>query len=421
MPTPDASDRYTVISADTHAGAWTREYRPYVDPAFRADFDDYLVELETITRETNARIRRTLEHWGGDEDGTAGDAFFAVLEAGIHDASARVKALEQDGCVGSVLFPGAHHAALPPFGVNGYAQTGKYSRAQRQAGARAYNRWLADYCSEYPDQLAGVVIVADFYEVDDVVAEIEWGAEHGLRGGLLLPSTNIDLPDVHDAYYDPIWAALAATGLPINIHGGEAVDVRTYGDTPAAYGLSRIEADFFNKRPLWLLMLTGAFDRHPGLKLVLSEQSSGWIPGELAKLERGFFEMPHLEDVRNMLKRTPREYWAENCAVGATFMAPSEARKRHEIGLDTIMWGTDFPHPEGTYPHTTENMRRSFHDVPEDDLRAIFARNAARVYGFDLERLAPIAARVGPSVEEIAQPLVDEPPGFRRWAIGPHA
>ena len=92
---------------------------------------------------------------------------------------------------------------------------------------------------------------------------------------------------------------------------------------------------------------------------------------------------------------------------------------RHEIGLDTIMWGSDYPHPEGTYPFTTECLRHTFHDVPADEVQAILGGNAARVYGFDMAKLQPVADRVGPLASDVAQPLTaaEVPQGFREVQI----
>ncbi len=69
---------------------------------------------------------------------------------------------------------------------------------------------------------------------------------------------------------------------------------------------------------------------------------------------------------------------------------------RHEIGLGNIMWGSDYPHPEGSWPLTREQMVESFHGVPEGDLAAMLGGNAARVYGFDTEKLSPLVAQIGP-------------------------
>jgi predicted TIM-barrel fold metal-dependent hydrolase len=104
-------------------------------------------------------------------------------------------------------------------------------------------------------------------------------------------------------------------------------------------------------------------------------------------------------------KKKASEYWATNCYLGASFPGPEDAALFESIGLDTVMWGSDYPHNEGTYPKTRESLRAAFSGWDEKNLRRIFSENIAKVYGFDLEALAPIAAEVGPTVEEIATPV----------------
>ena len=82
-----------------------------------------------------------------------------------------------------------------------------------------------------------------------------------------------------------------------------------------------------------------------------------------------------------------------------------DAAARYEIGLDQFMWGSDYPHDEGTAPYTREHLRQLFHDTDPAELQQLLAGNAARVYGFDLDQLAPLAAQAGPTVAEIATPL----------------
>jgi len=120
-----------------------------------------------------------------------------------------------------------------------------------------------------------------------------------------------------------------------------------------------------------------------------------------------------------MLPRLPSEYFARNCWVGASFPGPAEVAVLPTIGLDRFMWGSDYPHKEGTYPYTRESLRRSFYDMPEADLRKVFAGNLATVYDFDLEQLAPLAADSGPTPAEISVPLDQIPadsvsPAFTR-------
>jgi amidohydrolase family protein len=88
---------------------------------------------------------------------------------------------------------------------------------------------------------------------------------------------------------------------------------------------------------------------------------------------------------------------------------PEDAAARSSLGPDRFMWGSDYPHDEGTFPYTREHLRQIFHGTPADEMRRILAGNVAELYGFDLDRLAPYAEQYGPTVAELAQPLVELP------------
>jgi hypothetical protein len=91
--------------------------------------------------------------------------------------------------------------------------------------------------------------------------------------------------------------------------------------------------------------------------------------------------------------------------MGVSMPGPDDVAARHAIGLDRFMWGSDYPHDEGTYPYTREHLRQLFHDVDETELQQLLGGNAAALYDFDLDALAPLADRIGPTVDEIAVPL----------------
>ena len=118
-----------------------------------------------------------------------------------------------------------------------------------------------------------------------------------------------------------------------------------------------------------------------------------------------------------MLPLTPSEYFRRNCWVGVSFPSPNEAAARQDIGLDRFMWGSDYPHDESTYPHTREGLRRAFAGTSKDEMQRILGGNAADVYGFDLNRLLPLAERVGPTFEELSQPFEGVPDGNRSPAF----
>ena len=128
-------------------------------------------------------------------------------------------------------------------------------------------------------------------------------------------------------------------------------------------------------------------------------------------------EINYSED--QVLPMRPSEYFARNCYVGVSFPSPAEAKAMRTLGLDRVMWGSDYPHHESTYPYTTQGLRHAFSDWDPDDVRQVTSRTVAGVYDFDLDALAPIAARVGPLVDDVARPLDAVPsdsgsPAFRQ-------
>ena len=103
----------------------------------------------------------------------------------------------------------------------------------------------------------------------------------------------------------------------------------------------------------------------------------------------------------------PSEYFDRNCAIGASNTRRRELARRYEIGVGNLMWGNDFPHPEGTWPHTREFLRDAFCDIPVDETAAMLGGNAAEMYGFDEAALRPLADKVGPTPAELGQDGAD--------------
>ena len=393
----DGADRYTVISADCHAGADLLDYEPYLEKSYHDDFDawaaTYVNPYEDLLADTADR------NWNSDR---------------------RIAELEADGIVAEVVFPNT----IPPFFPSASLMApapSKEEYEQRWAGLRAHNRWLADFCAAAPGRRAGVAQIL-LNDVDEAVREIRRVASAGLTGGILLPGTppGSGLPELYSQTYDPIWAVCDELGVPVNHHGGSASP--PLGEEPAARAVFMVETTWFSHRALWHLIFGGAFRRHPDLKLVLTEQGSGWIPGVLDMLDyyharlvaaatrAATAESKFGAGLAASMGSGPSEVWRDNCFVGASFMRPHEVPLRHRIGLDKIMWGSDYPHDEGTAPYSREGLRIAYAGLSRHEVAAMTGGNAARVYGFDLGLLDPIAARVGPTVREIAEPLTDIPP-----------
>jgi predicted TIM-barrel fold metal-dependent hydrolase len=396
-------DRYTVISSDCHAGADLLDYRDHLESRYHEQFDEWAAafvnpyaDLAGDDADRNWHLRRRL-----DEQ-------------------------ESEGIVGEVVFPNTIPPFFPSVSLAAPAPTADDLEV-RWAGIRAHNRWLADFCGGSGGRLAGVGQIL-LNDVDAAVTEIHWIAEAGLRGGILLPGVPEEsgLAPLYAEVYEPIWAVCAETGLPVNHHGGGGSPLPPLHHD-AAGAVWVFETHWWAHRALWHLMFSGVLDRHPGLILVLTEQATGWIPQLLRGMD---VATARFGDAGSALARfagktagslplKPSEYWARQCYVGASFLRPIECELRHEIGVDRIMWGSDYPHSEGTWPHSREALRLTFAGVPEDEVRLMLGGNAARVYGFDIDALDDLAATVGPTVEEVAIPLDAIPAGASSAAFAP--
>jgi predicted TIM-barrel fold metal-dependent hydrolase len=388
----DTSEHYTVISADCHAGGSHAMYREYLDPAYRDDFDAWRNKYKNPFRDLQdgGRVR----NWDDDR---------------------RIADLEQDGIVGEVVFPNT----VPPFFPNFvlFARPPKPDEYEhRLAGIRAHNRWLADFCARHPERRAGIGQIF-LNDIDDAIADVNWIKEHGLRGGVLISAIAPDVDYVkplYDPQYDRLWAVCEDLGVPVNSHGGTGLP--DYGKYPVSALLFITEVSFYSQRPFVQLLLSGVFERFPKLKFVMTEMGCAWLPPMLRQFDATLEqirktgrtgEMRYSDE--HVLPMSATEYFRRNCWVGVSQPGPADAAARYEIGLDRFMWGSDYPHDEGTYPFTREHLRQLFHDTDATEMRAILAGNAAELYDFDLDKLAPLAAKVGPTVAQLHEPLMSLP------------
>jgi len=312
---------------------------------------------------------------------------------GEFDADVRLAELEADGIAAEVIFP-----QMAPFGAGLMQYRHAIPPEHNLEGNRAYNRWLADLCGRNPGRHAGVALI-NVDDIDVSVQEIRDAKEAGLWGGVLLPSSTGTHPFYHHPRYEPIWAVCEELELPLQSHSGWSPD---YGDVPAATAMYISEVDMWAHRPFAALMWSGAFERHPNLKYVLTETGCSWILEALRVLEFKA-DLPIFQHFTKDLSLRPREYFERQCFLGASFLPAHEGRDRHAIGLDKLMWGSDYPHLEGTWPNTMKALHDTFGDYPEEETRAILGTNAAEVYGFDLDLLGPIAEKIGPELSTIRE------------------
>ena len=388
-----ATPNYTIISADTHAGGSHAQYREFLDPEWRDEFDEWRGRYKNPwkdLRNDDLRVR----NWDDDRRDT--------------DELA-------DGVVGEVLFPNTVPPFWPAFVLfAGPPKPEDYER--RRAGIHAHNRWLVDFCGRRPERRAGIGQIF-LNDIDDAITDATWIKEQGLRGGVLLPTIAPDVKWVRPLYdpeYDRLWAVLQDLDIPVHLHGGTGSP--DYGRHPAVPIIMVAELPFYGNRNLVHMLLSGVFERFPRLKFVITESGLAQfgpmlkhLDGIVASVAKGAIgELKYAEGTA--LPKSASEYFAQSVWVGASFPSKADLAARDLLQSDRLMWGSDYPHDEGTAPFTREHLRQVMLDLPEADKRAILGENAARLYGFDLDALAPLVAQYGPTVEELGRPLTDLPP-----------
>lgn len=400
-----SDERYTIITADSHAGGSHAQYREYLDAAYVDDFDAW-----------RGRYRNPFKDLKDDR------------RARNWDSERRWSEQEADGVVAEVLFPNTVPPFFPSFVL--FAQPPKPEDYEhRLAGIRAHNRWLVDFVAEAPERRAGIGQIF-LNDIDDAIADALWIKEHGLRGGVLLPNVAPDVKWVRPLYdpeYDRLWKVLEDLEMPVNVHGGTGAP--DYGPYPFSMLLYINEVGFYSQRPFVHMVLGGVFERFPRLKFVMTETGCSWVPGLLDQLDQiitrirdtgATGEIRYTQD--NVLPRTATEYFHQSCWMGVSQPGPADAAARDLVGADRFMWGNDYPHDEGTYPFTREHLRQIFHHLPATDMHQVLNGVAADLYGFDLDALAPLARVHGPTVEELMVPLAELPPdandALRRGTTG---
>ncbi len=396
----DTIDRYVVVSADTHAGADLYDYKAYLPSRFHDDFDSWAATY--VSPFDDLIIATAKRNW---------------------DSEFRLSEMDADGVSGEILFPNT----VPPFFPTTPNITISLPRTEKEfehrwAGVQAHNRWQIDFCSQAPGRRRGLIQIFP-NDIDLALSEIRWGMEQGCFGGVLVPAVSPGDPVVEPLFhtrYEPIWALCQDLDLSVVQHSGAGSPLMPM-DQPASNAVLITEMASWAQRTVPHLILAGVFERYPRLRFVPTEQGTTWVRGQLMQLDAMLPTMRSAAGNRTYgmfggssvdeLTLSATEYVQRNCYFGASAFSPYEASMIDFMGDDHILWGSDYPHEEGTTPDSKTAIRWALQDRSEATTRKVLAGNAGRVYGFDLDALAPIAEKIGPSVEETHTPLGDT--GYR--------
>ena len=285
-----------------------------------------------------------------------------------------IKDMEEDGVYGSIVFPTA--------GLSLYNVPDDDLLTEIFG---IYNGWLAEFCKPFPDRLKGVAIL----NTDDVkssVKELERCAKMGLGGGMITVAPprgkEYSLPE-----YDLLWAAAQDLQMPLALHiatNRPSPDARLMFTSDQAHPAFITQADHWVRMSLSHIIFSGVFQRYPKLQIGSVEMELSWVPHFLDRLDYTFTQRVSREEwwERYSGDKLPSEHFHSNVFLG--FQEDSLGIKMRDIiGVDNLMWGSDYPHVETTFPRSRQLLEEILVDCTEDEKEKISGGNAARIYNLN--------------------------------------
>ncbi|MEO3787563.1 amidohydrolase family protein [Actinocorallia sp. B10E7] len=275
---------------------------------------------------------------------------------GANDPVLRLKDLDEEGIWAEVTYPS--------LGI--WASSIK-SADLMKAGVRCLNDWAHEHIMKASPRLVATASVS-LLDIDDAVAEVERCADLGFRA-VFVPTAPPagQKPFNYIDHWDPLWTALEANNMVLSFHIGtepveadQQVGVKFRG--PGGAVLNYTQTTFGGQIATMQMVASGALDRHPGLRVLVSEGGAAWGPFLGDRMNEGYRQ--HGIYVRPQLSKPPMEFIYEQVYASFQHDVTAIAAMQH-MGWQNVMWGSDYPHLEGTYGHTQKTLHELFEDVPE--------------------------------------------------------
>ena len=360
-----------VYDADAHIAEPPSVWQEYTDPKFRelvmqcrpvGELDSIFVEDEGIGMSCAPAC---IPNAYGTE------VTWDDIVPGSYDPAERLKVMDAEGLDAAVMFPSLH------------LLSGDISDADvAAANARGYNRWMADFVSENPNRLFGVG-VTPLQSVDHAVAEIAACAEAGLMGVTFRPERYNGL-ELFSKEMDRVWSATEDHDLTVAIHGSFGSEMTSFAKTRYSnqFYVHMVCHPFEQMASVMELVASGILDDHPRLRVGFFESGLGWLPYWLDRLDEHKESMGHLVP---RLKREPTEIFSEQCFVTMEAGEGEAFAQLADMGLaHTVVWGSDYPHYDCTYPGALAELNETFEKIGRNDLRSeVVYTNARRFMGLE--------------------------------------
>ena len=301
---------------------------------------------------------------------------FEDVHVGGYNPEQHIKDMKIDGVAGEVLYPSQ---GLFYYKV---ADTPLMS-----AIFRAYNDWLTDFCSTDPNRLKGIAMI-NLDNVPEGVAELERAAEMGMAGAMITEypreDRRYDSPE-----YEPLWAAAQDLNMPLSLHTATRREGRNRAEGAMSIhdASGRATKVFYPATSMCDMIFSGVFERHLKLKLAIVEFELSWVPYLLDSMDYTYRERHEEALYRFKSDARPSDFFHRN--VFLSFQEDAVGiRLRDIIGVDRLMWGSDYPHSESTFPRSREILAEILSGVPSDEQAKIVGSTAAELYGFDQAKVS---------------------------------
>jgi predicted TIM-barrel fold metal-dependent hydrolase len=299
---------------------------------------------------------------------------YAGAHRGGWDPAQRVKDMDQDGVTGDVLYT-----------TLGFRMFWIRDAGFQRACFQVYNDWLAEFCSYSPKRLKGLGLIS-LYDPKQGAEDLEECAKKGLAGGLIWASPPDELP-FYSEVYNSFWTTAQELRMPLSLHEFAGFERIYWESTPEKRTVANAVASHEVETTFATFILSGILERFPRLRIISAELNCGWLAYFLHRMDRAFDSRgARLQGSPFPTKLTmrPSEYFRRQ--LYATFIDdPYGLAHRHEIGVDNLLWSSDFPHSATFWPHSREKIAKDFHGIGEEDKRKILCENVAKLYGFEVD------------------------------------
>jgi predicted TIM-barrel fold metal-dependent hydrolase len=370
------SRAYHVVDADGHILEPISLWQDYMDPAFRdraprlmrdADGKERLVIEEQILG--SKKGMGALGAVGARQGTVVDDTMeYAQGRKGGFDPHARIPDMDQDGIDAAFLYPSI-----------GLFAGAVHDPALAAAVARAYNRWLADYCKPYPDRLFGVAMLP-MQDVELAIEEMKFARrELGMKGAFVRPNPYNNMMIDHP-HYEKFWSVAEDLDMAIGFHEGAGSGMPQVGiDRFEGRGARHIITHTMEMMLVALAVIWGGVcERHPKVRIGFLECGGGWIAPWLDRMNRHFDDIGFND---SGLKTRPSELFARNCWIAFEPVEGCLEPLAEYVGADKILWATDYPHPDGFFPGAPDMVRGLLKDASPETVRKIMAQGALNFYG----------------------------------------